>query len=78
MLGDVSGKGIAAAMLMSHLHALFKALIRVEMPLVQIMERASRVFCKTTLANQYATLLYLAKQTRAEILRFATQDTFPP
>ena len=57
MLGDVSGKGVAAAMLMSHLHALFRALISVELPLTQIMERASRVFCESTHANQYATLV---------------------
>jgi sigma-B regulation protein RsbU (phosphoserine phosphatase) len=57
MLGDVSGKGVAAAMLMSHLHALFRTLISVGFPLVQIMERASRVFCESTLANQYATLV---------------------
>jgi len=57
MLGDVSGKGVAAAMLMSHLHALFRALIRVGIPLAQIMQRASRVFCESTLANQYATLV---------------------
>ncbi len=57
MLGDVSGKGVAAAMLMSHLHALFRALISVELPLAQIVERASRVFCESTHANQYATLV---------------------
>jgi len=57
MLGDVSGKGVAAAMLMSHLHALFRTLIRVEKPLMQMMEFASRVFCESTLANQYATLV---------------------
>lgn len=57
MLGDVSGKGVSAAMLMSHLHALFRALISVELPLTQIMERASRVFCESTHANQYATLV---------------------
>ncbi|MEJ2109014.1 MAG: SpoIIE family protein phosphatase [Acidobacteriota bacterium] len=57
VIGDVSGKGIAAAILMSHLHALFRTLISVEIPLAQIMERASRVFCESTLANQYATLV---------------------
>ncbi len=57
MLGDVSGKGVAAAMLMSHLHALFRTLVSVDIPLAQIMERASRVFCESTLANQYATLV---------------------
>ena len=44
-------------MLMSHLHAMFRSLISVEIPLAQIMKRASRVFCESTLANQYATLV---------------------
>jgi phosphoserine phosphatase RsbU/P len=57
MLGDVSGKGVAASMLMAHLHALFRALIGVGLPLVQMVERASRVFCESTLANHYATLV---------------------
>jgi sigma-B regulation protein RsbU (phosphoserine phosphatase) len=57
MLGDVSGKGVAAAMLMAHLHAMFRALIGVGLPLVQLVERASRVFCESTLASHYATLV---------------------
>jgi sigma-B regulation protein RsbU (phosphoserine phosphatase) len=57
MLGDVSGKGVAASMLMAHLHAMIRALIGVGLPLAQMVERASRVFCESTLANQYATLV---------------------
>jgi sigma-B regulation protein RsbU (phosphoserine phosphatase) len=56
MLGDVSGKGIAASMLMAHLHAMFRALIGVGLPLERMVERASRVFCESTRASQYATL----------------------
>jgi sigma-B regulation protein RsbU (phosphoserine phosphatase) len=57
MLGDVSGKGVPASMLMAHLHAMFRALIGVGLPLVQMIERASRVFCESTLATHYATLV---------------------
>ena len=57
MLGDVSGKGIAAAMLMSNLHALFRALISAGLPLGQLVTQASRAFCETTLAAHYATLV---------------------
>ena len=57
MLGDVSGKGIAAAMLMSNLHALFRALISAGLPLGQLIAQASRAFCETTLAAHYATLV---------------------
>jgi sigma-B regulation protein RsbU (phosphoserine phosphatase) len=57
MLGDVSGKGIAAAMLMSNLHALFRALISAGLPLGELVAQASRAFCETTLAAHYATLV---------------------
>ena len=57
VLGDVSGKGVAASMLMAHLHAMFRTLASIEMPLDQMVERASRVFCESTLPTQYATLV---------------------
>jgi sigma-B regulation protein RsbU (phosphoserine phosphatase) len=57
MVGDVSGKGVAASMLMAHLHAMFRALISVGLSLECILEHASRVFAESTLPNQYATLV---------------------
>jgi phosphoserine phosphatase RsbU/P len=57
MLGDVSGKGVAASMLMAQLHAMFRTLISVGLPLNQLVERASRVFCESTLPTHYATLV---------------------
>jgi phosphoserine phosphatase RsbU/P len=57
ILGDVSGKGVAASMLMAQLHAMFRTLISVGLPLSQLVERASRVFCETTLPTHYATLV---------------------
>jgi phosphoserine phosphatase RsbU/P len=57
LIGDVSGHGVAAAMLMSHLSALLRTLIAVKLPLPQIVERASRVFCESTLPSHYATLV---------------------
>jgi sigma-B regulation protein RsbU (phosphoserine phosphatase) len=57
ILGDVSGKGVAASMLMSHLQAMFRTLAGIGLPLVQMVERASRLFCESTLSNHYATLV---------------------
>ena len=57
LVGDVAGHGVAAAMLMSHLSATLRTLISVGLPLSQLMERASRVFCESTLPNHYATLV---------------------
>jgi phosphoserine phosphatase RsbU/P len=57
MLGDVSGKGVAASMLMSHLHATFRSLAEAGLPLDRLVEDANRIFCESTLAGQYATLV---------------------
>ena len=57
MLGDVSGKGVAASMLMSHLHATFRSLAEAGLPLDRMVEDANRIFCESTLAGQFATLI---------------------
>jgi sigma-B regulation protein RsbU (phosphoserine phosphatase) len=57
MLGDVSGKGVAASMLMANLHAMFRVLIPTGLPLEELVARANRIFCGSTLPTQYATLI---------------------
>src|SRR6266516_212415 len=57
LLGDVSGKGVAASMLMSHLHATFRSLAEAGLPLDRMVEDANRIFCESTLAGQFATLV---------------------
>jgi sigma-B regulation protein RsbU (phosphoserine phosphatase) len=67
LVGDVAGKGVAAAMLMSHLSAMLRTLISVGLPLSQLMERASRVFCESTLPSHYATLVCGKASSSGEI-----------
>ena len=67
LIGDVAGKGVAAAMLMSHLSALLRTLITVGLPLSQLVERASRVFCESTLPGHYATLVCARASSSGEI-----------
>jgi sigma-B regulation protein RsbU (phosphoserine phosphatase) len=56
IIGDVSGKGIAASMLMSHLHAMFHSLTSINLEITDLVERANRLFCESTLSTQYSTL----------------------
>ncbi|MGA2350728.1 MAG: SpoIIE family protein phosphatase [Terracidiphilus sp.] len=64
LLGDVSGKGVAASMLMAQLHALFRSLTQICLPLCQMVTHVNRFFCESVLAGQYATLVCgLAKPT---------------
>jgi sigma-B regulation protein RsbU (phosphoserine phosphatase) len=58
VLGDVSGKGVAASLLMSNLHAMFRLMVPLGLPLHELMVRANRLFCESTMANQYATLVF--------------------
>ncbi len=69
MLGDVSGKGIAASMLTAQLHAMFRTLVPFELPLELLMTRASALVCASSLPAQYATLVggYLDRDGRAVI-----------
>jgi sigma-B regulation protein RsbU (phosphoserine phosphatase) len=57
LLGDVSGKGVSAAILMAHLHATFRSLVAADFSLGQLVERANRVFRESTLSPYFATLV---------------------
>jgi phosphoserine phosphatase RsbU/P len=57
LFGDIAGKGVAASMLMAHLHASMRTLVDLGLPLSQMMARANRVFCESTMPNHYATLV---------------------
>lgn len=57
LLGDVSGKGIAAALLMSHLHAAFRSMATNGAGLSQTVEQVNRLLCAATASNAFATLV---------------------
>ena len=57
LLGDISGKGVAASMLMAHLHAAVRTLLGIGLPIDQVLARTNRLFCESTLASHYATLV---------------------
>jgi sigma-B regulation protein RsbU (phosphoserine phosphatase) len=58
VVGDVMGKGVAASMLSAHLHATFRALFAMGLPLADLVTRASRAFCESTLPTHFATIVY--------------------
>jgi len=57
LLGDVSGKGVAASLLMSNLHATIRSLSIAGLTVEQLLTRANRLFCQNTLETHYATLV---------------------
>lgn len=57
LLGDVAGKGVAASLLMTHLHAMFRSLSTIRIDLDKLLDIGNRIFCESTIAGQYATLI---------------------
>jgi phosphoserine phosphatase RsbU/P len=57
LIGDVSGKGVAASLLMNRLHAIFRSLINVGLPVNELVSRANDLFAETTMRPYYATLV---------------------
>ena len=55
LLGDVSGKGVASSMLVSHLRAAFRSLS--DLPLDSMVKIANRIFAQSSLPGQFATLV---------------------
>lgn len=55
-VGDVAGKGVAASLLMTHLNAIFRSLLTLDLPLAETVSRANRLFCESTAPAHYATL----------------------
>ena len=57
LLGDASGKGVAASLLMSQLHAVFRTLMALRLSPGHLLERANQLFCEFMLPGQYATVV---------------------
>jgi sigma-B regulation protein RsbU (phosphoserine phosphatase) len=77
VLGDVSGKGVAASMLMANLHAIFHSLVSVGLSITEMMERANRLFCESTMSTDYATLV-CGKIGQSGEIEICNAGHFPP
>ena len=57
LVGDASGKGVAASMLMSQLHSLFRALTQQRLRPEELLARANHVICETNVSGRFATVI---------------------
>lgn len=57
VLADVAGKGLAASLLVTHLHAIFHSLIPFGLSVTDLVTRANRLLCESKLNSLYATLV---------------------
>jgi phosphoserine phosphatase RsbU/P len=76
-IGDVSGKGVTASMLMAHLHATLRALVPLNLPLDQLVTRASSLFCESALPSHFATLV-LGRAGRSGEVEICNAGHVPP
>lgn len=66
-IGDVSGKGVAASIMMAHLYAIFRSLVHAQHPFEKLTDEANRLFCEGTLSSHFATLVCGKANARGEI-----------
>ena len=78
VIGDIAGKGIAAALLMANLQANLRSqcATAVEQP-EQLLRSVNRLFHENTADNAYATLFYSEFDDRTRRLRYANCGHLP-
>jgi serine phosphatase RsbU (regulator of sigma subunit) len=78
VVGDIAGKGIAAALLMANLQANLRSqcAIALEHP-QQFLESVNQLFYENTIESAYATLFFAEYDTRACRLRYANCGHLP-
>jgi phosphoserine phosphatase RsbU/P len=78
MLGDVSGKGLGAALLMAKLQATLRAVITDGISPRTIGTRANRILCRDGLPGRFATLVYLEIQPNSDEILVMNAGHMPP
>jgi phosphoserine phosphatase RsbU/P len=77
-LGDVSGKGTAAALLMSSLHAAIHAQVAAKSPLPEIVRAVNEYLSENTPTNRFVTLFIAELNPLEGSLRYINAGHNPP
>jgi sigma-B regulation protein RsbU (phosphoserine phosphatase) len=78
VLGDISGKGIGAALLVAHLQATIRSLQQLSDHPAELIDRVNRLFSDSTRPEHYATLFYAVYNSRTGELRYVNCGHPPP
>jgi sigma-B regulation protein RsbU (phosphoserine phosphatase) len=70
-IADVSGKGMPAALLMSNLQAVVKALATESIPPNEFVEKANRVMWRNTTEAKFITLFYAVLDVESRSLKYS-------
>ena len=77
-LGDVSGKGLPAALLMAKLQATIRALCSETTPLAELGGRINRIFRRDGISNRFATLAVLEVRGAGGAVHLLNAGHTPP
>ncbi|MBN1407405.1 MAG: PP2C family protein-serine/threonine phosphatase [Calditrichaceae bacterium] len=77
-LADVSGKGLGAALFMAKLQATIRALAPDYTSLSQFISKLNQIFHRDTIANRFASLLYLQIEAKNSEIKYINAGHFPP
>lgn len=77
-IGDVSGKGVGAALMMASLEASLRALASVVDDPAELMERINGLVYQASSANRYATLFYAQYDPASRRLSYVNAGHNPP
>ena len=77
-LADVSGKGLGAALFMAKLQATIRALAPDYTSLAEFSDKLNLIFHRDSIANRFASLLYLKLKAKDPEIRFVNAGHFPP
>ncbi len=77
-LGDVAGKGLGAALLMSKLQSTLRAIAPDHKSLSELGERINMIFCRDSLPNKFATLVYAELCENSGKVRLLNAGHLPP
>jgi sigma-B regulation protein RsbU (phosphoserine phosphatase) len=78
ILGDVSGKGLGAALLMSKLQATVRALAPDTPALSELGGRLNTIFCRDRVSGRFATMVYLEVASHGDRVRVMNAGHMPP
>jgi sigma-B regulation protein RsbU (phosphoserine phosphatase) len=77
-IGDVSGKGIGAALMMASLEASLRAQASVGHDIAELMKRVNNLVYEASSANRYVTLFYAEYDPRSRQLSHVNAGHNPP
>ncbi len=77
-IADVSGKGIAAALLMSNFQANLNALFTAEMPLDKLIYRLNKIISKNAQGQKFITFFVAKYNYKTKILEYVNAGHNPP